>query len=455
MSRLSLRPLSVFASALLLGATGSIGIAPEARAATRVVTNCADGGVGSLRAAAAAADSGDTLDLRGLACHQITLTSGAIQIPDQFITIVGAGESRIRIDGNHHGRVFTHNGTWPEGNNARLTLRNLTVQNGLVAGVNPTGGCILSFGRVRLEHVHLRYCTVRPTSPNIRTSFGGGLSARGNVVLIHTAVYGNRAEAAGDGGGIQMAGENLLHIDHSAIYDNYSGDRAGGAAAFRIFMTYSTIRDNFAENISGGIEGGSYTGPHVINKSTIRGNVSNRIAGLGFFGGQLLISDSTISGNDSHFTPAGVWLEGRGAQITVRNSTIADNHAVEAFAFTAAGVDQYGTINWQSTIVANNLLGGAPSDLWVNVTGGGTVVGSDNLIEQSNASLPHDTLRVDPKLAPLADNGGRTWTHALLEGSPAIDAGNNRANYLFDQRGEGFARVVNGRADIGAYEQQY
>lgn len=453
MSRLFPRRLPVVASTLILGAIGGLGIAPEAHAATHVVTHCADSGAGSLRAAVAAANSGDAIDLRGLACGQITLTSGEIAIPDQFLLIVGAGESRIRIDGNHNGRVFAHSGTWPDGNNATLTLRNLTVQNGLVTGVNPTGGCIHSKRHVRLEHVHLRYCTVRPTSPDIRSSFGGGLRAEGKVVLFHTAVYGNRAEGAGEGGGVLVSGDNLLHIDHSAIYDNYSGDRAGGAGTDRLFMTYSTIRDNVAENISGGIEGGSYAGPHVINKSTIRGNVSNRIAGLGFFGGQLLISDSTISGNDAHFTPAGAWLEGRGAQITVRNSTITDNTAVEPFGLTAAGVDQYGTISWQSTIVANNFLSGAPSDLWV-LPGSGTVFGSDNLIEQSNAALPGDTLRVDPRLGPLADNGGRTWTHALLDGSPAIDAGNNNANYAFDQRGEGFPRVVNGRADIGAYEKQ-
>jgi len=456
MSRSSARPLALFAATLILGSIGSVAIAPEARAATLLVSSCTDGGIGSLRAVAATANSGDVLDIRGLACNQITLTSGPILIPDEFITIVGAGESRIRIDGNRNGRVFTHSGKWPEGSNATLTLRNLTVQNGLVVGTNPGGGCINALRHVRLEHVHLRYCTVRTTNPNIRSTSGGGVRAFGNVYLLHSAVYGNRAEQAGDGGGVLVGGDNLLHIDHSAIYDNYAGDRAGGAGAGRIFMTYSTIRDNVAENISGGLEAGSYAGSHVINKSTISGNVSNRIAGLGFFGGNLLISNSTISGNDSFFTPAGVWLEARGAPITVRNSTITDNTAVQAFAFTGAGADQYGTINWQSTIIANNFLSGAPSDLWVQTTGGGpgTAIGSDNLIEQCNTSLPNDTLRVDPRLAPLANNGGRTRTHALLSGSPAIDAGNNNANYQYDQRAEGFPRVVNGRADIGAFEQQ-
>jgi hypothetical protein len=59
-------------------------------------------------------------------------------------------------------------------------------------------------------------------------------------------------------------------------------------------------------------------------------------------------------------------------------------------------------------------------------------------------------------LGPLANNGGPTLTHALLPGSPAIDAGTNvaLADLLYDQRGPGFRRFVNGRVDVGAYELQ-
>ena len=70
--------------------------------------------------------------------------------------------------------------------------------------------------------------------------------------------------------------------------------------------------------------------------------------------------------------------------------------------------------------------------------------GSDNIINDN------------PQLAPLADNGGRTKTHVLLPGSPAIDAGDPdfESPPLFDQRGAPFPRVVNGRIDVGAYEFQ-
>ncbi len=59
---------------------------------------------------------------------------------------------------------------------------------------------------------------------------------------------------------------------------------------------------------------------------------------------------------------------------------------------------------------------------------------------------------IDPKLGPLADNGGPTETCALLVGSPAIDTGSNPANLAYDQRGSGYPRVLGAQADMGAYE---
>jgi hypothetical protein len=66
---------------------------------------------------------------------------------------------------------------------------------------------------------------------------------------------------------------------------------------------------------------------------------------------------------------------------------------------------------------------------------------------------------IDPRLGPLTENGGPTWTHALLPDSPAIDMGDPEAVAgvddvpLFDQRGRPYARIVNGRIDMGALER--
>ena len=56
----------------------------------------------------------------------------------------------------------------------------------------------------------------------------------------------------------------------------------------------------------------------------------------------------------------------------------------------------------------------------------------------------------DPLLGPLQDNGGPTFTHALLAGSPAIDAGNDGAAPATDQRGT--SRPQGLFSDIGAFE---
>ncbi len=60
----------------------------------------------------------------------------------------------------------------------------------------------------------------------------------------------------------------------------------------------------------------------------------------------------------------------------------------------------------------------------------------------------------NPRLGSLANNGGRSDTFALGRGSPAIDAGANKffPGEKYDQRGPGFARIVGGRIDIGAFE---
>ena len=429
-----------------------------AHAATRTVSNCNDSGTGSLRAAAAAANSGDLIDLRTLACTRIVLTSGAIRLPDQFITVVAAGESRMTIDGNHAGRVFEHTSTsWPLNNNATLRLRRLTVANGLDVENGASGGCIYAARHLRLEYAQVRDCVAHGTEPEgFATAHGGGVFVGGRAVLFHAAIFNNRAEGGRDseGGGI-LAGE-LLQVDHSTIHDNHSdgavgGGRGGGPGG--LFVTYSSIRDNNALGNVGGVDVAN--GPVVINKSTLNGNHADLYGAAGSFssGHAVTISDSTISGNRTLRSPAGFGLDGRSSTVRVVNSTITDNIAdAPFFEFAAGGVEQDGTVDYQSTIIANNFVGTKPQDLLAQVDVGARVTGANNLIEASNAPLPADTIGDDPMLAALADNGGRTPTHALLPGSPAIDAGNNNGGFAYDQRGPGFPRVVGARADIGAFE---
>jgi len=102
-----------------------------------------------------------------------------------------------------------------------------------------------------------------------------------------------------------------------------------------------------------------------------------------------------------------------------------------------------GTVLLKNTIVAYN---GA-----TNCSGGVTSNGY-NLEDADTCGLnaTGDITDTNPLLGPLADNGGDTLTHALLEGSPAIDRGTCVAGITTDQRG--VTRPQGGTCDMGAYE---
>jgi hypothetical protein len=110
------------------------------------------------------------------------------------------------------------------------------------------------------------------------------------------------------------------------------------------------------------------------------------------------------------------------------------------------------TVNLKNTIVAGNGASGIGPDIW------GIIQSYDyNLIQDTSGATiegttTHNVTGTNPILGPLANNGGRTWTHALLAGSPAINVGSCTgiagAPITLDQRG--VARIS--PCDIGAYE---
>lgn len=209
--------------------------------------------------------------------------------------------------------------------------------------------------------------------------------------------------------------------------------------------------------ISNGYSGASNDdGPVSITGSTISGNnlygtcVGLSLGTLGRTTASAKISNTTISGNktwDYFGSPGGV-AGCINQPVTITNSTVAFN-SVRYPPWTAS-VGGLAISSTQVVIDSSIIARNDTSDLQLSA---GTVVsGHNNLIISTVAQLPVDTITSDPKLLPLADNGGPTQTHALAPDSLAIDAGNNNANLPTDQRG--YPRVVGVRADIGAYEFQ-
>jgi hypothetical protein len=143
------------------------------------------------------------------------------------------------------------------------------------------------------------------------------------------------------------------------------------------------------------------------------------------------------------------------------NSTIANNTSDGAGG--GIMIDPKGEGTFSNTIIAgNNSTGTIEEDVsGIVISNGINLIGN---IAGSSGWLSIDLQNVNPFLAPLGNNGGSTFTHALLPGSPAINAGNNSLAVdpitllplTQDQRGRD--RIVGGKGptvDIGSYEASY
>ena len=222
------------------------------------------------------------------------------------------------------------------------------------------------------------------------------------------------------------------------------------------------LSGNSAEQ-GGGICNDSSASGYVkvhVNSSTLNGNSGTDGGGISNFsdGGDavLQISNSTFSSNSATIG-GGIDNEGTSglASLDISSSTFTGNWAVDFGG---------GIYNNQLFTPALNLLN---TILNAGVSGGNIYnVGNGRIISQGyNLSSdacggyltgPGDEINTDPLLGPLQDNGGPTFTHELLNGSPAINAGD--PNFTpppnYDQRGPGFDRVMNSRVDIGSFEVQ-
>jgi len=418
------------------------------RAATRTVTNCNNSGNGSLRAAAAVALSGDTIDLSRLSCSRITLASEVL-LPQSDIRLLGRDRLALTLHGDHVTRVLHHTGS------GTLSVERLSVSYGVVTGERVFGGCIESAGNVTLRQSRAHHCMVDANTGTVPIAFGGAIHAAGFVLLDRSSVFENqaRAIAEADGGGIDSGGRTTLL--HSQVYNN-SADLGGGVLAENGFrMVYSVLQGNLASEEGGG----AYAQGNVeVTKSTVSGNHSNDSGGgIAFHQGSVLnaiavIADSTISGNSADDRVSALAFLSTGGSIY--NSTITANH--ETATDTCWGAVYSSGLRMESTVVSGNLCDAAdgPRDLGDLPSQPAVVTGSHDLVGSSSLSMPADTLFSDtPGLGPLALNGGPTRTHAVLSGSVLIDRGNNVLNRVYDQRGAPFARVRGAAADIGAFER--
>ena len=247
---------------------------------------------------------------------------------------------------------------------------------------------------------------------------GGGVCSTASLVLIGCTIVDNQTGPGGAGGwaasgqggsggpggcGAGIFANGLLALTNCTVAANFCGQ--GGAAGPGAWGAYG------AGGV-GGLGGGICSTGATVVSCTI---VSNTVGAgpPGFLGTH---QDGSGGGVYAPYG-SGFFLN----DIIALNSALTNGH----------GPDAYGTVN----SAGHNLIGVTNDSS--GFTSPGDLIGS--------ADFP-----LDPKLGPLAANGGPTLTMALLPGSPALDTGNTSLAPNVDQRG--FPRPAGLAADIGAFE---
>ena len=254
----------------------------------------------------------------------------------------------------------------------------------------------------------------------------------------------------GSGGGIHNS--RILTLTGSVISSNTAVFGGGILNAGIMTAINSTITDNTVNRDGGGILN---RGTLILANSTVGGNNGGE-GGAIRNEGTLNLTNSTVSDNAAVSDGGGIYNDVESTLI-LTNNTISGNTATGS----SGGIfNNLGSVELTSTIIARNTSNPGPNclgslssqgyNLVGNNSGCGFTATTGDLVGTAGSSI-------DPLLGPLQDNGGPTFTHALLPGSPAIDSGDDSVlgpphNLTTDQRG--FPRLQGTRVDIGAYEAE-
>jgi hypothetical protein len=302
---------------------------------------------------------------------------------------------------------------------------------------------------------------------------GGGLlvAGQGSLALINTTVIANRADSDGFTSGGGLSNRGFAYVENSTITNNNATTGGGIENSANLTIVNSSISNNESKRGAGIYNFENLT---IIN-STINNNRADSGGGIKNNNGNIGLFNSTISGNTVQRLGGGGIDNsgGSSSSLNIRNSTITKNTSLGS----QGGGGILGGANLRNTIVAGNISNW--SEFPDEVTGDdiqGTVVGNNfNLIGDltlASGTVGTGTDLVNPNvlLGPLQNNGGFTLTHALLPGSPAINAGSTALVVAdtedldgdgdpteptpVDQRGGDFVRVSGTSVDIGAFEFQ-
>ena len=273
----------------------------------------------------------------------------------------------------------------------------------------------------------------------------------GTTVGISHLTIQNGVAGAGLRGGGAVLNQGTLTLQDVILKVNSSVSVGGGIDNLgTVTVTDSTIHNNQAED-GGGIFN-SDGGTLFLYSSTLSGNSASTDRGGGLDNsGSGTLENVTISDNTAQ-VGGGIFSDGE--FLSVLNSTIVANKALAAPLSNGGNIQSANEIRFINTLVANSQSG-------PNCAGSGFTSLGHNLDSENTCSFNQSTDlydQGDPLIGDLLDNGGPTLTHALLAGSPAIDAGDNDVLVCPEKDQRGFSRTYDGDGDgvaicdIGAFE---
>ncbi len=413
------------------------------------------------------------------------------------VTIVGpTSDNGLTIQRNASAgnfRLFYVYGGAGSEANAKLTLDSLTLRDGYaLGGTTPGGGAgagagmggaiFNRVGTVTVVNSTLNDNQARGGRANYTVmSGGGGLGSDGTGDSGGGPNGGASGVAGGFGGGGGPGGDggfgggggSSRTVAGTGGFGGGGGSRGvgddesfpalnnGGFGGSSGFGVPDQFIDDFENSIGGN---GAGMGGAIFNESGTLTVINSTLTKNAAFGGRGGIA-AAISFGGAVFTRNGL--------VTITQSTVAGNRLSDTVVSPGAGGGLFAvsdgasgsgftggtaSVTLNNVILADTMLGpaGQGADFNIATINGAaapTMSGTGNLIKE-NGGFTGGFITGVPLLGALADNGGPTFTMALLAGSPAIDAGDNAAaaGLTTDQRGDDFLRIVTGKIDIGAFE---
>jgi uncharacterized repeat protein (TIGR01451 family)/CSLREA domain-containing protein len=335
-----------------------------------------------------------------------------------------------------------------------LTLTNTTVENNQGGGIRNDGGLLL-FTDVDVLNNTGGYgiynengATLSYTGGTVSGNQGGGIYNTLSRADLSTLTIANNT----GGGGVHNSGLSTtqLTLSHSTIVGNAATSGGGilneglGAVAS---IDHTSISLNSAAAAGGGINN---TGSLTADASTLDQNQATAGGAIDHSGASLYLTNVTLSSNS---------VTDNGGGLHNRSSAVLASVTFTGIS-SGTGANIYNDGDTAALIIRNSIVANPQGGLNC-VNNIGTITSHGYNLESSDTcefTAPGDITNTDPLLGPLQDNGGATLTHALLQGSPAIDAANpappgsgGDACPALDQRG--VARPQGATCDVGSYER--